>query len=175
MQQCQFGRYIKRLALVTLCLLLLASGISWFVNPYDIYNSPRVAKFNTVKSEALNYSRTTKAYAVRKIKPTAICLGNSRAYTGIDPEHAGWSYSPVYNLAFEAAKIYAVKVSLEAEHELPPIFGKNFGLRFQADLTAGSFGWEGAFGLTPFKFKYGTHLGVGATGTFEIFMNNEDE
>src|SRR4030042_578707 len=84
MKQRQFGRYLKYLALATLGSLLLISGFNWFVNPYGIYDSPGIEGFNKLKPELTTHLRMTKAYAVRRIKPSAICLGTSRAEVGID-------------------------------------------------------------------------------------------
>ena len=59
-------------------------------------------------------------------------------------------------------KVYAAKVTLEAKHE----FGKNFGVRFQLDGTAGSLGAELAIGK---KMKLGWHSLFGASGTVEVY------
>ena len=62
-----------------------------------------------------------KAISVRKIKPSAICLGTSRAVVGIDPSHPGWSYTPVYNLGIIGANIYEMTRYLQHANALQPL------------------------------------------------------
>jgi hypothetical protein len=104
----QFTRYLRCLALVTLCLILLITGFNWFINPYNIYNSPKIAGFNATKPLFAQHLRMAKAYAVRSIKPSAVVLGTSSAEAGIDPSHAGWTNNPVYNLGLSGANIYEI-------------------------------------------------------------------
>ncbi len=104
--QSPFRKYVKNFSLVGLILLVLAVGFNWLVNPYDTYGSPSIDGFNAEKPEVRTHARMIKAYAVRVVRPEAVILGSSRALWGVDPEHEGWAYHPVYNLAIEGVNIY---------------------------------------------------------------------
>lgn len=121
MKQRQFSRYLKCFALCTLCSLLFIVGFNWLVNPYYIFNSPSIEGFNALKPYFGSHLQMAKAISVRKIKPSAICLGTSRAVVGIDPSHPGWSYTPVYNLGIIGANIYEMTRYLQHANALQPL------------------------------------------------------
>jgi ABC-type transporter MlaC component len=103
-----YKKYIKLLFFVTAALIVLIAGFNWLINPYGIYESPKINGLNSNKPEFDESLYMTKSYAVRRIKPTAVCIGNSRADIAIDPEHPVWAYHPTYNLALRAAHMYEV-------------------------------------------------------------------
>lgn len=117
----QLKKYIIRSILITLLVLVLVAGFNWFVDPYDIYGSLKIEGFNTYKAEEITHTLMTKAYAVRQIKPQAIILGTSAAQWGINPDHQGWSYQPVYNLGLPGANIYTILRYLQHANDIQPL------------------------------------------------------
>jgi len=98
--------YLKSFFLFLALGLVFFISLNLLVDPYDIYQVVRVEGFNALKPAFRKHSYLGKAIAVKRIRPNTILLGTSRAETGIDPEHPGWQYKPVYNLALAAANIY---------------------------------------------------------------------
>lgn len=117
---CQFRKYTKRLIFSFLTLLMLVGGLNWFVDPYSIYNSPKIEGFNVLKPELSSHVRLRMALAARVVKPKAIILGSSRA-TNIDASHKGWSYEPVFNLAIGGANIYEMLRYFQHYHNVQPL------------------------------------------------------
>lgn len=120
MKQLGFGRYLIILILVTFCLFLLIGAFNWFIDPLGIYNTPMIEGLNALKPEMQDYLSISKAYAVKKQKPQAICLGDSTA-GAIDPDHPGWSYSPVYNLWLTGANIYEMMRFMQHANAIQPL------------------------------------------------------
>lgn len=92
--------YLKVLvALVLLCIAAVAL-FNWFVDPFNLYDSPRVERLNSVKPFALHYELQSKTYRLDRLRPQALVLGNSRPDFGIDPEHPAWAGLVAYNAAY---------------------------------------------------------------------------
>ncbi len=117
--QMQMKQYVKRLTFIGLVLLVIVVGINWLVDPYGLFNSPKFVGINALKPEFS--ARMVKAYAVRDVKPRAIVLGTSLAELGIDPEHAGWSYQPTYNLGLEGANTYEMLRYFQHSENIQPL------------------------------------------------------
>lgn len=85
------------------CLVILCSvaGTNYFIDPYGLFGSPRMARINATKPAAGDRVRVVKPYEVDRVKPGALITGNSRPEMGLDPEHSCWQQvgRPVYNLA----------------------------------------------------------------------------
>ena len=132
MKQPQFKKYLKLLALITLLILVLAGGFNWLVDPYAVYGSPKIKNFNALKPEETTHARTSKAYLVRRLKPEAIILGTSDAEWGIDPDHPGWSYHPVFNLGIPGGNNYEMLRYLQHADKIQPLKQVLLGLDFLA-------------------------------------------
>lgn len=116
-----YWRYLKYATIIVTTFMLVIGISNVLVDPYSLYNSPKIDRFNSVKSEYGDHVRLIKTYAVKRIKPKAIVLGTSRALRGIDPEHKGWSYEPVYNLAILGANIYEIARYFQHAHGICPL------------------------------------------------------
>ncbi|MBN1161078.1 MAG: hypothetical protein JXA17_03930 [Dehalococcoidales bacterium] len=130
--QLQFKKYLIRLLIITLLLLVLIGGFNWLVDPYDIYYSPKIAGFNALKPEEITHTLMTKAYAVQQLKSEGIILGTSAAQWGIDPDHQGWSYQPVYNLGLPGANVYTMFRYLQHANDIQPLKQVVIGLDFDS-------------------------------------------
>ncbi len=89
-----------------LLLLFLVAGGNYLVDPYGLFNTPRVSGINERKPVAGTRVRVVKPYQVLQAQPRALIVGNSRPEMGLDPSHACWSSKPVYNLAVPGAGAY---------------------------------------------------------------------
>jgi hypothetical protein len=67
-------RLISGIAGILLCLCLF----NWFINPYDIFQSPVIKGLNSYKSEVSRHTRLSKVYRVNRVKPDVILLASSR-------------------------------------------------------------------------------------------------
>lgn len=77
-----------------------AASFNALVDPYTVFDRPRVAGFNAVKPAVENRERLMKAYQAMRAAPRTVIVGSSRVGIGLDPESAAWppAMQPVYNL-----------------------------------------------------------------------------
>ena len=92
---------------VTACAVItiaIATGNA-LVDPYLLFNMPRLKGFNQNKPSVEHHERLIKAYEVRRAAPKSLILGSSRVAIGLDAAHVSWpAYArPVYNLGIAAA------------------------------------------------------------------------
>ena len=87
------------LATVVLGVLVVA-GINLVIDPYTVFNRPRVPGLNAVKSAVETRERMMKAYQVTQVAPRTVIIGSSRVGIGLDPQSPSWpaAMQPVYNL-----------------------------------------------------------------------------
>lgn len=104
--------------------MLIVSGVlNLAIDPYDVYDTPKISGFNAKKTKFSSHLRFAKAFKIYHIQPTAIALGNSRAEYGITMDHPGWSNSaiPRYNLALSGANIFETRSYFEHAHGISPL------------------------------------------------------
>ncbi len=92
-------RYLLTWSVTLVALLAVVAGVNILVNPYDVFDLPRIANVNLLKPAIKNHAALTKAYQVERARPVTAVLGTSRVYLGIDaasPEFPA-SWRPVYN------------------------------------------------------------------------------
>jgi hypothetical protein len=167
----QYKKYIRNFCVFGLILLLLATGFNWLINPYGIFGSPAIRGLNAVKTEAETHTRMMKAYAVRAVKPEAIVIGTSRADGGIDPDHEGWGYGPVYNLSIAGANVYEMFRYFQHAQNINPLeqvllnmdffaFGTNNAIKKDFDETELSVGYDGQATDSGTNFKVKSLISV---------------
>lgn len=80
---------------------IVVVALSVAIDPYLIFNTPRIAGLNSRKPAAVTQQDLVKANEVLRRSPTTLLLGTSRVMIGMDADYAGWpeKYRPVYNLA----------------------------------------------------------------------------
>ncbi len=100
--------YMKELLILIVIFVISSASFNWVMNPYGIFNSPKIEKINKLKPEFFTHLRLAKAWAVYKQKPDGIILGTSRSEFGLDPNHPGWNVKSVYNLGLSGANMYEV-------------------------------------------------------------------
>jgi hypothetical protein len=90
---------------ITLSPVLAIGLFNGFVDPYEIFNSPKISGFNQLKPAKFTNDRLFKAIEITHIKPKIILLGSSRTQWGLDPKHPAFD-EPSYNLALQGANMY---------------------------------------------------------------------
>jgi hypothetical protein len=83
--------------------------VNYVIDPYDLY---KTNYFDLLKVKQVDKIRLIKTIKTKEIKPTSICLGNSRADSGYDPKH-NYFTKPSYNLASGGGTLYESKMYLE--------------------------------------------------------------
>lgn len=77
------------------------------VDPYGLFDTPRLAHLTAVKSAASARLRLSKAWGVDRVQPATIVTGSSVTNLGIDPGSPAWipGDRPVFNLGIDGAKV----------------------------------------------------------------------
>ena len=90
-------RYLALWLVITTLAIGVVAAVNVAVDPYRLYRDD----VGVSKPRAGPNGAVTKTYAVRRVAPRALILGNSRAEIGFDPRHPAWPTSarPVYNFA----------------------------------------------------------------------------
>jgi hypothetical protein len=96
--------FLVSYALVLLMTLAVVISFNWLVDPMQIGTGPAWPRFNETKYRSHTTIRQNKAIRLKRLKPHAVVLGNSRADIGIDPRHpALLAHGKSYNLAIPAS------------------------------------------------------------------------
>jgi hypothetical protein len=94
----------------TICVVIAAgvAAVNAFVDPYLLFNMPRLKGFNQRKPGVETHERIMKAYEVLRAAPNGLILGTSRVAIGLEAAHSSWPARarPVYNLGLAAADPY---------------------------------------------------------------------
>jgi hypothetical protein len=137
-----FRRFTFTLAAVAALLPLLFAAFVVAVDPSYIFGSPSWSGVNAVRPYYEARVLVAKPYQVWRRRPSAVALGSSRVEVGIDPRHAGWSDSNVFNFAMPSSNSYAVMLAfLHAQRVGAPLKQAVVGLDF--------FGYNINFDLGP--------------------------
>ncbi|HBC08349.1 MAG TPA: hypothetical protein DC046_12335 [Rhodospirillaceae bacterium] len=91
--------YLKHLFLAIALLIGLGSGLNLIIDPFDVFNTPRLERINTHKS--IGVERLSKPLQAISRRPNTIVLGTSRCLHGIDPKDIPGGSS--YNLSLPGA------------------------------------------------------------------------
>ena len=118
-----FDRYLKFSIACALTLLLLVSGVNVLIDPFAIFSTPEITGINQRKTEFFKHIRLVKAYAIRRLQPDVLLLGNSRAELALDPMHPALNQisDRVYNAALSGGTIYESFRYLQHGHRFRPI------------------------------------------------------
>lgn len=132
-------KYIRKFIWITAIPLFTVTGFNLVVDPYDIFNSPAIGRFNLAKTEKWKNDRLYKAIDVIREKPTIIFLGSSRTHIGLNPNFVRdtTTNKPAYNLALLGASPYELERYLEHtisnQSELKKVFiGLDFFMFYSA-------------------------------------------
>lgn len=99
----------KKYTLIILTFFVISlmgiGGFNYLVDPFEIFNSTKVAGFNQYKPESDRRQRLSKTYVIEKNCPEALIMGNSRALA-IPSNYAAWPYKDIYNFAISSTSMY---------------------------------------------------------------------
>ncbi len=112
--------YLKMLVILIPVFVIATISFNWFMNPYGIYESPKIEGVNKLKPEFSTHLRMAKAWAVYKQKPDGIILGSSRSEYGLNPNHLGWDSQLIYNLALGGCSMYEALRYFQHAHAIKP-------------------------------------------------------
>lgn len=101
-------KFSIRILIFTPLIVLLIGGLNFMVDPYDIFDSPKIEGLNTNKPEVDTHLRIYKAIRLQQLKPQTIFIGTSRTEEGIDPTNKN-----IKTTAYNAA----ISSGLPAEYE----------------------------------------------------------
>jgi len=101
-----FKKFVRGLMMVVSGGVLLTIGFNALINPYNLYDGPRIHGFNDYKYRLIKHQRLTKPAEILRLRPDCLALGTSRIQVGIDPAHPGWGECRTYNLALNRADMY---------------------------------------------------------------------
>ena len=102
----QYLRWFFAAAAASLALIAL---LNLAVDPYSVFGSPRIPRFNANKPDFVEQLRLTHVYAVARRKPGCILLGTSRTGRGLDPDHPALRQLDCYNMALPSVSLYEMR------------------------------------------------------------------
>ncbi len=108
-----YQKFYLTFFLITLMPILGASIFNYIIDPYGIFNSPKLQKFNDAKIKKDDNDRLFKTVDIIKRKPDTIILGSSRTKQGINPENPVFKGKNTYNLGINGSNLYEVKRYLQ--------------------------------------------------------------
>jgi hypothetical protein len=125
--------------MVACCLAVIVFNV--VIDPYGVFDMPRIEGVNAIKSRAGQRERLLKQYRTYSLRPSAIILGNSRAQVGFDPQHHAWppDAKPVLNLAVPGTGLQTARMLLAhagyAGHPKVIVLGVDF-VDFRLDASS---------------------------------------
>jgi len=100
--------------------MLMVAGLNWMVNPFSVFDTPAIPRFNVNKPDYVSYLRLTHAYRVERLKPECILLGTSRTGRGLVPAHPALANWKCYNMALPAMSMYEMRRFLQHAQAVQP-------------------------------------------------------
>ncbi|MDP1678937.1 MAG: hypothetical protein Q8L02_02210 [Candidatus Nitrotoga sp.] len=113
-------RYLKWVAGGTVGLMALVALLNWLVNPFSIFDTPAIPRFNSNKPVYVDHLRLTHVYKVERLQPECILLGTSRTGRGLAPDHPVLANLKCYNLALPAISMYEMRRYLQHAQAVRP-------------------------------------------------------
>lgn len=113
-------RYLKWVTGGTLALIALAALLNWLVNPFSVFDSPTIPRFNANKPDYVEHLRLTHVYRVNRLQPECILLGTSRTGRGLSPDNPALGNLKCYNLALPAISMYEMRRYLQHAQSIRP-------------------------------------------------------
>ena len=117
---------------VSACVMLVLVAITnWLVDPYSIYQSPIIERFNSQKS-ITNNERIFEITDLLRVQPQALIIGTSREDQGIDPKSHVFKQYIAFNAAISGQPFVESKEILSelSKKHFPELIV--FGLLFEA-------------------------------------------
>jgi hypothetical protein len=149
---------------VVACMVLamLAALLNAIVNPYLLFDVPRIAGFNARKPAVDTQERLMKTYDVLRAAPNTLILGSSMVDLGLDAQHPAWPPHdrPVYNGALAGGGPYSSYRYLQHVMSRRHVALVMLGLDFQFFLTVPDY--------TPVTPEFESRLAVRRDGSINV-------
>lgn len=107
-------QYLTHCAIIAITSVIALAAFNWFTDPYWIFESPEIKRFNAKKPAIESNQRIFKITNVLRIHPQALIIGTSREDSGIDPKHPAFIKHTVFNAATSAQPFVESKELLRA-------------------------------------------------------------
>lgn len=148
-------KFTVRIVASVLMLLTFIIIFNWLINPFDIFDSPKISHLNENKLKVSKYSRVYKAIVLKKTKPKIIFLGTSRTEYGMDPNNQNLNSATAYNSA--TASGFPVEYEYYADMAIKNgvnhiIIGTDFFAFYSKDLMRAGFDKEVFKDSIPVKY-----------------------
>src|SRR3989338_2163650 len=121
MKQFKHTHYLRNYSVFLIFFILIVILFNLSVDPYELYNFPKIKGFNFQKPRFDQHIRWSKAVQIRRLKPAGVILGSSRSDWGIDPDHPAWPVKNVYNLSLYGTNIVEIRCYFEHAVATSPI------------------------------------------------------
>lgn len=79
--------HLIHICVATLITLALLTGFNCLIDPYNIWNSPKIRGVNAAKSELAIHERIYKTVGLARHPVDTVILGTSRSDIGLNPNH----------------------------------------------------------------------------------------
>ncbi|MBI3560726.1 MAG: hypothetical protein HY080_03305 [Gammaproteobacteria bacterium] len=134
-------RYLRIFFGLWLGMLVLIAAFNGWIDPYDMFPSPKIQGVNANKPEADVRQRLSKAYGVSRYDPEVLILGTSRGLA-IAPHHPVWEGKKVYNLALAGTSLFELYRYLQhadAQHTVKQLIWGLDWFEFADNITSPEF------------------------------------
>lgn len=119
--------------------IIALAAFNWFADPFWIFGSPEIRRFNAAKPSVDSHQRIFKITNALRERPQVLITGTSREDSGIDPKHPAFTGRTVFNASTSAQPFVESKELLRAladEGSEPSLIV--FGLLFENANVYGS-------------------------------------
>ncbi len=144
---------IIKISAFTTIVVAFICGFNWIVDPYDIFDSPKIAGFNKNKPEIETHLRPYKAIKTAQLKPKTIFLGTSRTNWGMSPTNQ--NLVNAYNAAIDGGLPveYEYFVDLAIKNGTRQIIiGTDFFAFYAKDKVRGGFDKDAFLDFKPIGY-----------------------
>jgi hypothetical protein len=97
-------RYLILLAAGSLVLVGVVAAANYLVDPYRIWRSPSLSRYEAARQVAPEYSHRAQLLQATLLQADMLFIGTSRTQVGMDPSHDGIRVATAFNLAMPGQK-----------------------------------------------------------------------
>lgn len=123
--------HLIHICVATLIALVVFAGFSWLVDPYNIWNSPKINGVNAAKSELAIHERIYKTVGLTRHYANTVILGTSRSDIGLNPNHSALGQDAI-NMAISSQPYRETRMLFDALYDKAKINTFVIGLDFFA-------------------------------------------
>ncbi len=109
-------KFSIKILIFTPLIVLFVGGFNLIIDPYDIFDSPKIDGLNKNKPEVDTHLRIYKAIRLQQLKPQTIFIGTSRTEEGIDTTNKnikGTAYNSAISSGLPAEYEYYIDTAIK--------------------------------------------------------------